>query len=35
MTLDWFATLLLVLGAFDLAAAPILFALWWGDRISH
>ena len=35
MTMNWLTTLLLVLGAADLALAPILFTLWWGDRISH
>ena len=28
-------TLLIILGAADLALAPILLALWWGDRVSH
>lgn len=28
-------TLLLILGAADLALAPILLSLWWGDRVSH
>ena len=35
ITLDWFTTLLIVLGAADIAAIPILFTLWWGDKISH
>lgn len=30
-----FTTLLLILGAADLALAPILLTLWWGDRVSH
>lgn len=30
-----FTTLLLILGATDLALAPILLTLWWGDRVSH
>lgn len=33
--MNMFTVLLLVLGALDIAAVPILFALWWGGRISH
>ena len=28
-------TLLIILGTTDLALAPILLTLWWGDRVSH
>ena len=35
ITLDAFTLLLIVLGAADLAAAPILFTFWWEDRISR
>jgi len=35
MEMSMFTILLLILGALDIAAAPILFALWWGDHISH
>lgn len=28
-------TLLLLLGSIDLALAPVLLTLWWGDRVSH
>ena len=30
-----FTALLIILGAADLALAPILLTLWWGDRVSH
>lgn len=35
MEMNMFTVLLLALGALDIAAVPILFALWWGGHISH
>lgn len=35
MELNLFTTLLIILGAADLAIIPAVFDLWWRNRISH
>lgn len=32
ITLNWFTTLLIILGAADLAIIPAVFDLWWNSR---
>ena len=32
---DFITTLCIILGACVLGTLPVLFVLWWGDKVSH
>ena len=35
MEMNAFTVLLIILGALDVALAPILLRLWWGEHVSR